>query len=152
MPTYVCSVPSKTLSDAQKAQIARAICKRHSEATGAPSFFVQVEIDESPAKARFLGGSPAEAHIWIRGDIRAGRSEDVRQQLMLSIMKDVSRIARVKEQDVWVYLCNLAPTDMVEYGHVLPPPGHEQAWFQSLPVELQRYLNSLGAEKGSFTL
>lgn len=152
MPTYVCSVPPKLLSDAQKAQIAQAITKRHHEATGAPSFFVQVQIDESPAKVRFLGGSPADAHIWIRADIRAGRSEDVRQKLMLSIMKDVSSIAGVNEQDIWVYLCNLAPTDMVEFGHVLPQPGQEQAWFQSLPAELQRYLNSLGADRETFTL
>ncbi len=152
MPTYVCSVPPKMLSDTQKTQIAEAITRRHSETTGAPSFFVQVQIDESPAKVRFLGGSSADHHIWIRGDIRAGRSEDVRQRLMLNIMKDVSTIARVKEQDIWVYLCNLEPTDMVEFGHVLPPPGEEQAWFESLPVELQQYLKKLGAHPGTFTL
>ncbi len=42
MPTYVCSVPPKSLDSSQKDQIAAAIAWRHSEATGAPSFFVQV--------------------------------------------------------------------------------------------------------------
>jgi phenylpyruvate tautomerase PptA (4-oxalocrotonate tautomerase family) len=152
MPTYVCSVPPKTLSDIQKAKIAQAISQRHSEATGAPSFFVQVEIEESPTKARYLGGTLTNAHIWIRGDIRAGRSEQARSLLMLNIMKDVSKIAGLKEDDIWVYLCNLAPTDMVEYGHVLPKPGEEQAWFESLSPSLQSYLSGLGVSKEKFTL
>jgi hypothetical protein len=36
---------------------------------------------------------------------------------------------------------------MVEYGHVLPQPGEEQAWFEALSPELQRYLASLGVDK-----
>lgn len=36
MPTYVCSVPPKSLSDDQKDQMAAAIGRRHGEATGAP--------------------------------------------------------------------------------------------------------------------
>jgi phenylpyruvate tautomerase PptA (4-oxalocrotonate tautomerase family) len=152
MPTYVCSVPPKLLSETKKAEIAQAIGRRHSEATGAPPFFVQVVIDESPTKIRFLGGSRADAHIWVRGDIRAGRSEAVRQSLMLAIMEDVGRIAGVKAQDVWVYLCNLAPTDMVEYGHVLPAPGEERAWFEALPEDLRNYLTGLGTAKDSFKL
>ncbi len=44
MPTYVCSVPPKKLSSSQKSEIAKSISNRHSEATGAPPFFVQVVI------------------------------------------------------------------------------------------------------------
>ncbi len=152
MPTYICSVPPKLLTKEKKEQIAKAISRRHSEATGAPSFFVQVEIDESATKLRFLGGAPTDAHIWIRGDIRAGRSEMVRKSLMLNIMKEVSDISGVIEQDIWIYLCNLEPTDMVEFGHVLPAPGDEQAWFESLPEPLQSYMLSLGTTGKTFKL
>ena len=152
MPTYVCSVPPKSLDDDQKAQIAAAIGHRHSEATGAPSFFVQVVIEESATVRRYLGGAPSNAHIWIRGDIRAGRSEAVRGKLMLDIMSDVSIIASVPQVSIWVYLCNLEPTDMVEFGHVLPRPGEEQAWFENLPVPLQSYLTGLGAKQKTFRL
>jgi hypothetical protein len=58
----------------------------------------------------------------------------------------------VEESAVWVYLCNVAPDDMVEYGHVLPLPGQEQAWLEALPPELQRYLTSLGVAKEKFVL
>jgi phenylpyruvate tautomerase PptA (4-oxalocrotonate tautomerase family) len=152
MPTYVCSVPPKSLSDDQKDQIAAAIGRRHSEATGAPSFFVQVVIEESDTTRRYLGGELSGAHIWIRGDIRAGRSEAVRSALMLAIMKDVSAIAAVSEASIWVYLCNLEPTDMVEFGHVLPAPGDEQAWFERLPPDLKTYLTGLGAKRETFRL
>jgi 3-oxoacyl-[acyl-carrier protein] reductase len=59
---------------------------------------------------------------------------------MLSIVQAVSEIAGVEESAIWVYLCNLAPDDMVEYGRVLPPPGEEQEWFEASPSELQRKL------------
>jgi phenylpyruvate tautomerase PptA (4-oxalocrotonate tautomerase family) len=152
MPTYVCSVPPKSLSDDQKDQIAAAIGRRHSEATGAPPFFVQVVIEESDTTRRYLGGQLSGAQIWVRGDIRAGRSESVRSILMLAIMKDVSAIAAVPEASIWVYLCNLEPTDMVEFGHMLPAPGDEQAWFEGLPPDLQTYLTGLGAKRETFQL
>jgi hypothetical protein len=40
---------------------------------------------------------------------------------------------------------------MIEYGHVLPAPGEEQAWFEKLPQSLQDYLAGLGANKKSFS-
>ena len=46
---------------------------------------MQVVFDEKDAGARFLGGEATPGHIWIRGDIRAGRSDAQRQKLMLSI-------------------------------------------------------------------
>ena len=151
MPTYVCSVPADLLSPEQKRSVAQAITRAHSEATGAPQFFVQVVIEEGKFTDRFLGGQRATDHIWIRGDIRAGRTKEQREKLILQIMKEVSRITALGENSIWIYLCNLEPTDMIEYGHVLPAPGEEQAWFEKLPQSLQDYLAGLGANKKSFS-
>jgi phenylpyruvate tautomerase PptA (4-oxalocrotonate tautomerase family) len=140
------------LDDEQKAEIAQAISQRHSEATGAQPFFVQVQIDETSSRQRFLGGTLTNDHIWIRGDIRAGRPDGVRQRLMMNIVQDISRIAGIPSSSVWIYLCNLAPADMVEHGHVLPLPGQEQQWFASLPETLQRYLTGLGMQSGEVRL
>jgi phenylpyruvate tautomerase PptA (4-oxalocrotonate tautomerase family) len=151
MPTYVCSVPPGKLDDSQKSEIAECISSRHSEATGAPPYFVQVVIEESRAD-RYLGGTKSSDHIWVRGDIRAGRSEEVRSKMMLNMMKDINRITRISYDNIWVYVCNLAPTDMVEYGHVLPVPGKEKQWFEQLPESLRSYLVSLGTTAENFTL
>jgi phenylpyruvate tautomerase PptA (4-oxalocrotonate tautomerase family) len=152
MPTYVCSIRPGLLDEKQKAEVAKAITRDHQEATGAPAYFVQVVIDEKATAQRYLGGEPADDQIWIRADIRAGRSVEQRSGLMLAIMRDVARIAGVDEASIWVYVCNLDPTDMVEYGHVLPLPGREQEWFDGLPLALQDYLISLGTKKGDFIL
>jgi phenylpyruvate tautomerase PptA (4-oxalocrotonate tautomerase family) len=152
MPTYVCSVPAGSLTISQKTAVAEAIARIHNEATGAPQFLVQVIIDENQSRDRFLGGQLTTNHIWIRGDIRAGRTEEQRKKLMLNIVRDVSQITGVNEDSIWVYLCNLEPTDMVEYGQVLPAPGDEQAWFAQLPQPLKDYLARLGTNKQNFSL
>ncbi len=152
MPTYVCSVAENSVNDGQKAAIAGAITRIHKESTGAPSFFVQVIFDEKKAADRFLGGSRQTRHVWVRADIREGRTEAQRSALMMGIMKEIAAITHVKENDVWVYLNNLAPTDMVEYGHVLPAPGKEAEWFGSLPSSLQTYLIGLGTTQDNFKL
>ena len=143
MPTYVCLVKAGLLDDEQKQRIASAITRLHSETTGAPTWLVQVVIDENEHSRRYLNGQPADHQIWIRGDIRAGRTSEQRQRLMLGIVEAVSEISEVEKSAIWVYLCNLASDDMVEYGHVLPPPGKEQEWFEALPPGLQQYLTSI---------
>ena len=138
MPTYVCSVPAGSLDATQKNLIARAITRLHSENTGAPQFFVQVIIEEKKSVDRFLGGHLAASHIWIRADMRSGRTKHQRGNLIAQIMKEVSQIAGISEESIWVYLCNLEPTDMLEYGHVFPAPGKEKAWFATVPARLSR--------------
>jgi phenylpyruvate tautomerase PptA (4-oxalocrotonate tautomerase family) len=152
MPTYVCTVPAGLLDSAQKDDIAKAISIRHSEATGAPESFVQVVIHDDLASRRYLGGEPSSNYIWIRGDIREGRSEQTRTAMMQAILEDVSRISTIPQDSIWVYICNLAPTDMIEYGQVLPVPGAEANWFTRLPNALRDRLTSLGTTKDGFTL
>ena len=152
MPTYVCSIKPGLLDEKQKTDVAKAITRNHHEATGAPPYFVQVVIDENATAQRYLGGESAADQVWIRADIRSGRNVTQRNRLMLTIMRDVARIAGIDEASIWVYLCNLEPTDMVEYGHVLPLPGREQEWFDALPSPLRDYLVSLGTKKRDFPL
>jgi hypothetical protein len=56
MPTYVCSVPNGKLSDLAETGDCNCDC-RHSEATGAPRFFVQVVVEEQGTSKRLLGGT-----------------------------------------------------------------------------------------------
>jgi hypothetical protein len=72
--------------------------------------------------------------------------------MMIKVMQDISRITGFKEENIWVYVCNLMATDMIEYGHVLPMPGKEKVWFVSLPETLQAYLEKLGTTKDNFRL
>lgn len=152
MPTYVCSLAEGSVTPRQKAAVAEALSRIHSEETGAPAYFVQVVIEEKPPGNRFLGGSPASGQIWIRGDIRAGRTETQRNAMMRRMMDAVGHITGVDNQNIWVYLCNLAATDMIEYGHVLPKPGEEAAWYADLPQALPVCLRGLGTTQENLRL
>ena len=60
MPTYVCVVKAGLLNNQQKQRIASAITRLHSETTGAPTWLVQVVIDENEQRQRYLNGTPAD--------------------------------------------------------------------------------------------
>ena len=57
MPTCVCVVKAGLLNDEKKQRIASAITRLHSETTGAPTWLVQVVIDENEHRQRFGEGA-----------------------------------------------------------------------------------------------
>ena len=142
MPTYQCIVPPKLLNAAQKQEMAQTIVRIHCKATGAPHYYAQVIIDESDQRVRYLGGKPQPNHIWIRADIRSGRSAEVKGKLMLDMMRAVSKISGVDETMVFIYLNELEGPDIVEYGEILPGHGHEQTWFATLSPARQKLMQS----------
>ncbi|HEX9461638.1 MAG TPA: tautomerase family protein [Alphaproteobacteria bacterium] len=146
MPTYACSTAAGRLTPAQKADIVRSITAIHHEETGAPRYFVQVIFYELAPGNHFIGGQSAPAgQIWIRGDIRAGRSEEQKRKLISRILRDVSKTSAIAAEEVWVYLCDIPAHNIAEYGRVLPPPGGEteNAWFATLPAALRERLGPL---------
>lgn len=136
MPTYICTVPAGRLSAEQKARVAADITRVHNEVTGAATFFAQVIVNEVPAGNYFLGGKPLrEDQVFVNGQIRAGRSAVDRARLMRGILESVAAAANAEMTSVWVYLTDLPPRDMIEYGHVLPEPGSETEWLNGLPAK-----------------
>jgi phenylpyruvate tautomerase PptA (4-oxalocrotonate tautomerase family) len=145
MPTYVCTARDGALTKEQKAQVAAEITRVHNEVTGAPRFFVQVLFNDLKVGNQFIGGvQPLSDQVWIRGDIRAGRSEHDKGRLLLDILRGFSRISGVPEADVWVYLTELPAKNMAEFGQVLPEPGAEDAWLAALPQAEQGRLRKMG--------
>jgi phenylpyruvate tautomerase PptA (4-oxalocrotonate tautomerase family) len=146
VPTYICTVPAGRLSPEQKGLVAAGITRVHNEVTGAATFFAQVIINEVPAGNYFIGGKPLrEDQIFINGQIRAGRSAVDRARLMQEILKSVAAAAKADLTSVWVYLTDLPPRDMIEYGHVLPEPGSESDWLKGLPAEDRARMTKAGS-------
>ena len=144
MPTYICSTSANRLTGEQRAKIAETITTVHSEEALAPRYLVQVIFREVAPTENYIGGKPAPlSHIWIRADIRAGRTELQRTTLQLRMAREVSKIAGSSMDDIWIYLNELLPTNMIEFGHLLPQPGQEKQWFESLPPEVQQRLGKL---------
>ena len=87
MPTYVCSAARGRLTSDQRAEIARRITAIHHEETGAPRYLVQFIFYELAPDSHFVAGQPAPAdQIWVRGDIRCGRTNEQKSRMLRRIV------------------------------------------------------------------
>ncbi|WNC94805.1 tautomerase family protein [Paraburkholderia sp. FT54] len=145
MPTYIVSAAANRLTQQMKQGIASRITESHSDATGAHGFFAQVIFQDIAEGNHFLGGSPLKAdHIYVHGHIRAGRTPDQKRSLLDAIVSVIVAAAATERRYVWAYISELPPSQMVEYGNVLPEPGHETEWLDSLSTEDRAYLLGIG--------
>jgi phenylpyruvate tautomerase PptA (4-oxalocrotonate tautomerase family) len=144
MPTYVCSAFMGRLTPVQKAEIARGITAIHHEETGAPRYLVQVIFCDLAPDSHYVAGQLAPAdQIWVRGDIRGGRTNEQKKRMLQRIMQSVAGDSRAAEDAVCVYLCDIPAANVAEYGRVLLRPGQEDAWFSSLPDAMRERLRPL---------
>ena len=144
MPTYTCWSEAGVVPTEARAKIATALTEIHHEVAAAPRYFVQVVFADLATDSVFLAGQAASAgHVWIRADIRAGRTEETKSELLRRITKEVGGILGLAPEHVWVYMCDIPGPNIAEYGRVLPDPGQEDAWFGQLPQDLQEQLAKL---------
>ncbi len=149
MPTYSCTCRPGFLDASKKAGIANAITAAHAEITGAPPYFAQVIFHDVSSGNQFIGGRKLEHnHIFVFGHIRSGRNIYERKLLIERLTRDVGKAANVKSFSVWVYLHELPPSAMVEFGHILPEAGNEAAWAASLPDDDAARMQKIG-KRGS---
>jgi phenylpyruvate tautomerase PptA (4-oxalocrotonate tautomerase family) len=150
MPTYLCYINRGRADSTTKAQLARGIARIHHDATGAPIAFTQCVFHDLDPDDHFIGGQPAPGNgVWVYGHIRAERTRERKNQILLGITDLLTRVLQVPPSVVWVYLNDLAHTDMVEFGRVLPEPGNEQSWLEELPSELRDHLIRLDFGAGA---
>lgn len=146
MPTYTVHSLAGFLHAEQKAAIAKEITQTHSAVTGANTFFAQVMFADCREGDWYLGGVPLSGkQVYLSGDIRAGRPPELKNKLLLALRDVVVKTAGIQNHEVWAYLIELPPSNMVEYGHVLPEAGQEGLWLANLPAEDRRRLEELGS-------
>lgn len=143
MPTYEFSASAGRLSVGQREEIVRSVTAIHHEETGAPAYFVQVIFyDLAPATHYIAGQAASPGQIWVRAQMRAGRTAEQKARIIMRILEDVSRISGSSKEDVWVYVSDIPALSVAEYGRLLPPPGGEDEWFAALPESLKQRLSS----------
>jgi len=148
MPTYTVHSPAGTLDQGQKQQLARDITLAHNGVTGAQTFFAQVMFLDRPQGDWFVGGQPLEGpQVFVHGQIRAGRSGEVKLELLRRLVDVTAEVSGLPRNRVWVYLVDLPAEQMAEYGHVLPLPGTEASWLANLPQEDRDWMESIGAAR-----
>ena len=148
MPTYIVKCSNFNLSQKQKKSIANGISNTHSKFTGANTFFAQVIFQKNEKKSHFMGGKLVKTkEIFLNGQIRSGRTSKVKKQLILGLRKILIKNTNLKKDYVWVYLEDLLPDQMIEYGEVLPKSGREKEWFNSLTLSLRKRLKKMEKKK-----
>ena len=144
MPTYTVITSNLALDERKKKSIAEGITSIHSKTTGANTYFAQVIFNETKKNNHFMGGKVVEdEQIYLHGQIRTGRPKEIKDDLIDQLKKLLAKETALDQSSVWVYIVDLEPSQMVEYGEVLPASGQEKVWFDNLPDKLKKKLQSL---------
>ena len=143
MPTYTVTTPEGCLTGDQRAAIAREITRVHAETTGAPAYFAQVIFNEVAPGKYFIGGLPlGDKQVFVNGQIRAGRTTAAKDALIAQMLASVADAAGLPANHVWIYITDLIPRQMVEFGNVLPEPGDEAKWTDALLAADRAHMES----------
>ena len=144
MPTYTVTNSNFNLSLKQQKKLAEAITKVHNIVTGANTYFAQVIFNKTKKNNHFMGGKKVkEPSLFLLGQIRAGRSKEVKDKLIACLKDVLIKNSKLDETQIWVYINDLPPSQMIEYGAVLPDSGKEKEWFTNLSSKLKKKLSSI---------
>ena len=148
MPTYTVTNSNFNLSSRQQKKLAEGITKVHNVVTGANTYFAQVIFNKTKKNNHFMGGKRVkESSIFLLGQIRAGRTKKVKDKLISDLKDVLVKNSKLDETQVWVYINDLPPSQMIEYGAVLPNSGKEREWFSGLSSKLKSKLSKLENDK-----
>ena len=144
MPTYFVNFSNIKISKKIKIKLANKITKIHNVVTGANKYFVQVIFNDTKKWDHYMGGKiVTNPEIFIYGHIRKGRTAKIKNKLITGLREAVKNNIKLKKDNIWVYILDLKPNQMIEYGEILPKSGDEQKWFNNLPIKLKKRLNQI---------
>ena len=144
MPTYTVTNSNFNLSLKQQKNLAEGITRVHNVVTGANTYFAQVIFNKTKKNNHFMGGKKVkEPSLFLLGQIRAGRSKKIKDKLISDLKNVLVKKSNLNETQVWVYIIDLPPSQMIEYGAVLPVSGKEKEWFKNLSPKLKKKLSSI---------
>ena len=144
MPTYTVKTSNIKLDKRKKNKIANGITKAHNKITGANFYFAQVIFEENKKNNHYMGGKIVmDKQIFLHGQIRAGRTAVIKKKLIVALRNAISKNSKIKKDNCWVYLLDLKPEQMIEYGEILPKSGKEIDWFKSLSISLKKKLKEI---------
>ena len=145
MPTYTVTNSNFYISIKQQKKLAEGITKVHNIVTGANTYFAQVIFNKTKKNNHFMGGKKVkEPSIFLLGQIRAGRPKETKDKLISDLRDVITKNSKLDKTQVWVYIVDLPPSQMIEYGAVLPESGKEKEWFSKLSKKLKIKLSKIG--------
>ena len=145
MPTYTVTNSNFNFTEREQKKISEGITKVHNVVTGANTYFAQVIFNKTKNDNHFMGGKKVkEPSIFLLGQIRAGRPKKIKDKLISDLRDIIIKNSKLNETQIWVYIVDLPPSQMIEYGEVLPESGKEKQWFSKLSKKLKIKLSKIG--------
>ena len=145
MPTYTVTNSNFNFTEREQKKLAEGITKVHNVVTGANTYFAQVIFNKTKNDNHFMGGKKVkEPSIFLLGQIRAGRPKKIKDKLISDLRDIIIKNSKLNETQIWVYIVDLPPSQMIEYGEVLPESGREKQWFSKLSKKLKIKLSKIG--------
>ena len=144
MPTYTVTNSNFNLTTKQQKDLAQGITKVHNVITGANTYFAQVIFNKTKKNNHFMGGKKVkEPSLFLLGQIRAGRPKKTKDRLISDLKNILIKKTKLDETQVWVYIIDIPPAQMIEYGTLLPESGKELQWFKGLSNKLKKKLSQM---------
>lgn len=128
MPFYNIICPLGRPNAEEMRAIAADITEAHCLLTGAPKQFVHVIFSPYEPRAAFSGGKPSNA-ILVRANVRAGRTQQVKEQLLNRLTDIIKGNVSIDPKDVLVTLMETPGTNVMEGGVLLSHPDYDSQWF-----------------------
>ncbi|MEI9923799.1 MAG: hypothetical protein WDN50_10105 [Bradyrhizobium sp.] len=122
--------------------------RAHGDATGAPYYFVRITFNEVNPVTITLAGrySIPTRYSCTARSAKVGPTE-MKDTLMACLATDVAIASLMQPNCVWVYLSEIPPNQMIEFGRVLPLHGKEAEWSAALPQAEKVRLDKIGIRK-----
>ena len=144
MPTYFVNSSNIKIKKKIKEKLAKKITQVHNEATGANKYFAQVIFNDTKKGDHYMGGKiVSKPEVFIYGHIRSGRTAKIKNRLITSLREIIRKNTKLDKDNIWIYILDLKPSQMIEYGEILPQSGKEKKWFKNLPTKLKNRLNKI---------
>ena len=91
-----------------------------------------------------MGGKiVSKPEIFVYGHIRSGRTNKIKNKLIVGLREILKKSIKLRKDNIWIYILDLNPNQMIEYGEILPKSGSEKKWFKNLPIQLKKRLNKI---------
>lgn len=133
MPIYQVATSGVELDRDQRDTLARRFTATHHEVTGAPDPFIRVVFQPMPLGLMYTAGEVEPSFVLVAG-CRAGRSDDVRHELMRRLYAIVREVTDLRPDQIFVAATDTPSSWLMEAGMILPEPdpASEAAWMQEL--------------------
>ena len=125
MPLYTVTTQDGLLSAEQRDFIAAELIRIHTTINGVPANFVHSIFLTYPRDHAYVAGkrSPVAS---ILGIIRAGRASEQKTRLVRALWQMFQDNTGVSDSDLSIALHEVAPSQAMENGTIMPEIGHEK--------------------------